>query len=270
MIGKETLLKTLGTSAFCLGLGVLCALAPIQRPLMKSFFACASLLFFCASALALPSMRKHHFYWSMLALWSALQAFILISWVVHLPVTTALAWAITPSAYTVITCLIVAAIHKLPTLTPRQRMLFIMSFFLGGMHLMLGDTPVMKSVIIYFVALIVFPVNFYELFHEPSEAGSRLGQKVTTTLLGMSFTFYFLDCIGTIFLSVDGFHFASMYHFFEGTESLIMPTIGLTYPVLAATLSYSGVFASILLLVYLIWAVLPRACCARQSHEDIF
>lgn len=270
MIEKDTLLKTLITSAICLALGALCALAPVQQPLMKSFFAFASLIFFGIGALAIPSMRKHPFFWSMLATWSVLQAFMLIAWVVHIPAMTALTWAITPLAYTIIACLIVAAIHKSPALTPRQRMLFIMSLFLGGMHLILGDTSVMKSVIIYFVALMVFPVNVYELFHEPSEAGSRLGHQVTTTLLGMAITFYLLDSIGTILLSVDGLRFLSMYQFFEGTRPLVSTTIGASYPLLAATIAYSGVFASLFVLIYLVWSVLPRACSARQSHEDIF
>jgi hypothetical protein len=270
MIEKETLLKTLGTSIICLGLGALCALAPAKFPLMKSFFSFASLIFLGASALAIPSLRKYPFYWSMLALWSALQAFILFAWVVHFPVITAIAWAITPLVYTIITCLVVAAIHKTPALTARQRMLLIMSFFLGGMYLLLGDTSAMKSVIVYFVALMVFPVNMYELYHQPSEAGSRLGHNVTTMLLGITGTFYLLDSIGTIILSVDGLRFSSMYQFFEGSNSIVTTTIGTAYPLLAATIAYSAVFASLLMLGYLIWAVLPRACSARQSHEDIF
>jgi hypothetical protein len=270
MIEKETFLKALSAVTICLALGTLCALAPHQQPLMKSFFAFASLIFLGISALAIPLMRKHSLYWSMLALWSGLQAFMLFAWVVHFPVVTAIAWAVTPLAYTTIACLIVAAIHKSTLLTPRQRMLFIMSLFLGGMHLLLGDTSVMKSVIVYFIALMVFPVNVYELFHEPSEAGSRLGHKITTTLLGITLTFYLLDSIGTIILSIDGLRFLSMYQFFEGARTIAPTTIEASYPFVAATLAYSGIFASIFLLIYLVWAVLPRACSARQSHEDIF
>lgn len=270
MIEKDTLIKTLVTSTICLALGALCALAPEQKPLMKSFFAIASLIFFVVSALAIPLIRNHQLYWSMLALWSGLQAFILFSWVLHSPVVTAIAWAVTPLAYTALVCLIVAVIHKTSLLTPRQRMLFIMSLFLGGMHILLGDTSAMKSVIVYFIALMVFPVNVYELFHDPSEAGSRLGHRVTTTLLGIALTFYLLDSIGTIILSIDGLRFLSMYQFFEGVRPVAATTIEASYPLVAAALSYSGIFASILILIYLVWAVLPRACSERRSHEDIF
>lgn len=270
MIGKETFLKAFSATTVCLALSLLCALAPARLPLMKSFFAISSLIFFGASALAIPSLHKHPLYWNMLALWSALQAFILFTWVVHFSPATALAWAITPLAYTTLICLIVATIHKSSALTPRQRMLFIMSFFLGGMFLLLGDSSVMKSIIAYFIALIIFPVNVYELFHEPSEAGSRLGFNVTTTLLGFTITYYLLDSIGSIVISIEGLHYLSLYPFFEGAQSYTTTTIGAAYPLVTTTLAYSGIFASILMLVYLMWAVLPRACSARQSHEDIF
>jgi len=270
MIEKDTLIKACISSTICLVLGFLCALAPAKFALMKSFFAFASLIFFGASALALPSMRKYPFYWSMFAAWSALQAFILFAWVIHFPFVTTIAWAITPLTYTIIACLVVAVIHKAPTLTPRQRMLIIMSLFLGGMYLLLGDTSAMKSVIVYFIALMIFPVNAYELFHEPSEAGARLGHKVNTMLLGSTLAFYLLDSIGTILLSVDGLRFSSMYQFFEGSPQILTTTLGTTYPLLAATIAYSAVFTSLLMLIYLVWAVLPRACSPRQSHEDIF
>jgi len=83
-------------------------------------------------------------------------------------------------------------------------------------------------------------------------------------------TFYLLDSIGTIVISIEGLRYLSMYPFFEGSLSYATTTIGAAYPLIATTLAYSGIFANIIILVYLMWAVLPRACSARQSHEDIF
>jgi len=268
MIEKNTLVKALSATALCLALGALCSLAPQQEPLMKSFFALSSLFFLGGAGLTTLSVRNRNLYWNMLVLWGLLQAFVSFAWVTSSPLITALAWALTPIAYTTLASLVTLVINKAPTLTARQRMIFIMSFFLGGMHILLGAPHTMQSIIVYFIALIVFPVNVYELLHEPSEARCRLGHSITTTLLGLTITLYLLDIIGTIMVSMDGLEYVSMYDFFE--RSAPLSVFRRLYPHTATTLSYSGTFAAMLLFAYLALSVLPRACCKRHKEEDLF